>query len=100
MQDNRVTAQIDPVCGMTVDPQRAAGELDYNGKHYLFCCQGCLRKFQANPESFLKTAESPNRPSGFVEIKSAPQSAAEYTCPMHPEIARDRPGSCPKCGMA
>ncbi len=26
--------------------------------------------------------------------------AVEYTCPMHPEVVSDRPGSCPKCGMA
>jgi hypothetical protein len=25
--------------------------------------------------------------------------AAQYTCPMHPEVAKDRPGDCPKCGM-
>jgi Cu+-exporting ATPase len=30
----------------------------------------------------------------------SPASTAVYTCPMHPEVAQDKPGSCPKCGMA
>ena len=44
------TAQIDPVCGMQVDPQKAAGKSQYKGKTYYFCSEGCKKKFDGNPE--------------------------------------------------
>jgi Cu+-exporting ATPase len=80
---------VDPVCGMTIDPAQAAGSWEYNGHKYYFCHQSCLARFKANPDSFL----TPSAPSPVT-------AAAEYTCPMHPEIVRDRPGACPICGMA
>jgi P-type Cu+ transporter len=82
---------IDPVCGMTVDPAHAAGQYDYKGTRYYFCNPSCLTRFKANPESFLK-------PSPSAPAPAAPGTL--YTCPMHPEIVRDGPGACPKCGMA
>ena len=81
---------IDPVCGMTVDPNNAAGSYEYKGKTYYFCATHCLHRFQKDPESFLSPKAQPTR-----EVK-----ARTYTCPMHPEIIRDGPGSCPICGMA
>jgi Cu+-exporting ATPase len=83
---------IDPVCGMTVNPARAAGHVDYGGRTYYFCGTGCVERFKTDPQSFLKP--EPDQP------KPAPVAGTEYTCPMHPEIVRDRPGSCPICGMA
>src|SRR6476646_7205055 len=77
---------------MTVDPARAAGSYEYDGQTYYFCNQGCLRRFQADPEEFLKPREP--------ELPVAPPPGVSYTCPMHPEIVRDHPGSCPICGMA
>jgi Cu+-exporting ATPase len=88
----------DPVCGMTVDPQSAAGSFEYDGQTYLFCGLGCLDKFRADPRRFLNAAAKTP-----IEIQPAPQTKsakAEYTCPMHPQIIRDAPGSCPICGMA
>ena len=79
----------DPVCGMTVDPARAAGHVDYKGKTYHFCSQHCVHAFQADPEKFL---------SGKT-LKPV-DAGAQYTCPMHPEIVQVGPGACPKCGMA
>src|ERR1043166_5705839 len=80
---------VDPVCGMTVDPANAAGSFEYQGKTYYFCNTHCLHRFQKDPESFLqKTDPKPVTKAG------------KYTCPMHPEIIRDGPGSCPICGMA
>ena len=89
---------LDPVCGMTVDPDRAAGSFEYQGKTYYFCSTHCLHRFRENPESFL-TKSTP------IGIARAPKQTAttpgqKYTCPMHPEIIRDAPGSCPICGMA
>ncbi len=80
---------IDPVCGMTVRPQTAAGSYEYKGTTYYFCATGCLNKFQNDPASFLKQKEEKNLPTDV-----------EYTCPMHPQISKIGPGSCPICGMA
>src|SRR5579863_5516376 len=82
----------DPVCGMQVKPDSAAGKETYQGQTYYFCSKGCAAKFHADPAKYL--APQP--------IEPAPPAAAgsNYTCPMHPEIIRDKPGSCPICGMA
>jgi Cu+-exporting ATPase len=82
----------DPVCGMLVDPARAAGVSHHEGLAYYFCCTGCKAKFDANPAQYL-------RPAAPAVPPAAP-AHAEWTCPMHPEVVRDRPGSCPICGMA
>jgi Cu+-exporting ATPase len=79
----------DPVCGMTVDPAKAAGRHEHKGKTSYFCSKGCLEKFKAQPENYLGPKLAP-----------AAKPGAQYTCPMHPEIVQDGPGSCPKCGMA
>ena len=87
------TGVVDPVCGMTVDPASAAGQVEYRGHTYYFCCQHCVEKFKANPERFLAPVQ---------EDHATPPAApdAEYTCPMHPEVRQQGPGSCPICGMA
>ena len=91
-------AAIDPVCGMTVDPKTAAGSFEYQGTTYYFCATHCLHRFQKDPESFLKRTTATPR---LHPIGSKPAPAnRKYTCPMHPEIVRDGPGSCPICGMA
>lgn len=94
-QESSPTA-IDPVCHMTVDPARAAGSHVHQGQTYYFCSKHCVKKFQAEPGKYV-TATPRNDESAPV---STSLSAAEYTCPMHPEVVSDRPGSCPKCGMA
>src|ERR1044071_3799742 len=81
---------IDPVCGMTVDPN--AGKPSYaHGAHtYYFCSDGCRLKFAADPERYLnKQGEPEPLPQGTL-----------YTCPMHPQIVQEGPGPCPICGMA
>ncbi len=80
----------DPVCGMMVDPAAGKPHMTYKGHEYHFCSDSCQSKFKADPEKYL-TAQSAAAPA----IKGA-----QYTCPMHPEIIRDEPGSCPICGMA
>ena len=82
----------DPVCGMHVDPQSAAGTHEHAGVKYYFCSKHCLAAFQADPAKYLAT-------SAPAAVRVAPKGA-QYTCPMHPEIVQDGPGSCPKCGMA
>jgi len=83
----------DPVCGMTVDPQSAAGSHEHEGVKYFFCSNNCLARFSADPARYMAASARVDPP--------APRGTGEaiYTCPMHPEIVQDGPGSCPKCGM-
>ena len=85
-------AAVDPVCGMTVDPATARASAIHDGRNYYFCCPSCASKFTADPARYL--APPAGRPAA-----AAPKGAV-YTCPMHPEVRQDRPGACPKCGMA
>jgi len=94
----------DPVCGMAVDSGTAKRRLDHAGKTYYFCSAGCLEKFSAHPEEYLrKKPASPE--SGMATIPVAPAKlaapqVAAYVCPMCPEVRKTQPGPCPTCGMA
>jgi Cu+-exporting ATPase len=88
-------AQVDPVCGMTVDPATAAGSAEYEGRRYFFCSPHCLARFQADPRRYLGGA-----PPSPAPTPAPAGSRVEYSCPMHPEVVSDHPGACPKCGMA
>ena len=115
---------VDPVCGMTIDPADAVGHVDYQGHTYFFCAESCLERFKADPSRYVATpsgtpasetavlvargTHSPDfqRPSSarttrIPHLESRiPTAVTKWTCPMHPEIIRDGPGSCPICGMA
>src|SRR2546422_933110 len=88
----------DPVCGMSVEPQNVAGFYEYKGQTYFFCSIGCGEKFKADPERFLN--HEPVGPKHQPVATARGSDTVTYTCPMHPEIVRDGPGSCPICGMA
>jgi Cu+-exporting ATPase len=81
----------DPVCSMSVDPATARHRAEHRGRQYFFCGPRCLERFTSAPEQFIGDAKP-----------AAPIAAGktQWTCPMHPQIARDGPGSCPICGMA
>ena len=94
---------VDPVCGMTVDSEQAAGSTVFEGKSYFFCHPSCLRKFEADPQHFLTRQRAEGASPLLTTAGSRPPLAgthADYICPMHPELHSDRPGACPKCGMA
>jgi P-type Cu+ transporter len=81
---------VDPVCGMSVEPERSKHRFEHHGHTYHFCSAGCRTKFAAAPEQYLdKSRPQADVPEGTI-----------YTCPMHPEIRQIGPGSCPICGMA
>jgi Cu+-exporting ATPase len=87
---------------MEIDPAEAAGRVAHNGRDYFFCSEHCVQAFSAEPEKYLH-ADGVTAHAGHRHPERqppAPGAAQEYTCPMHPEIVRDRPGSCPICGMA
>ena len=84
----------DPVCGMSVDPATAKHAALFEGRPYHFCCAGCRTKFEAEPRKYLERA------GDATDAPPPAQPGAIYTCPMHPEVRRPAPGSCPICGMA
>jgi Cu+-exporting ATPase len=99
MMSDRPTTQngdIDPVCGMTVQPATAAGSYECRGRKYYFCATRCLEKFRADPDYYLTPPDQrtpkpmPVPASGIVK----------YVCPMDPEVLETKPGACPVCGMA
>lgn len=83
---------IDPVCGMTVAVKDGTSQTSHRDESFYFCSDKCQSKFEADPHYYT---------SGNA-LNAAPTSSAgtQWTCPMHPEILRDEPGSCPICGMA
>ncbi len=114
----------DPVCGMTVNPEKAKGTCEYDGRTFHFCSTGCLDKFRRDPASFLTETAGHGVPGRSIAVQtsasqthtccghSGPPSAVSasatktddlagkaYLCPMHPEVRQMDPGSCPKCGM-
>ena len=84
---------VDPVCGMKVDLDRPkGGKTIHQGRELGFCSPGCKARFEADPEQYLQ------RRGPAASKPVAP--GTRWVCPMDPEVISDRPGSCPKCGMA
>ena len=91
----------DPVCGMTVDPATARHQHELGETKYYFCSAGCEAKFASNPDRYLNPAGTD--PAVLHPAMGTLPQAAEgsvWTCPMHPEVRRSGPDSCPICGMA
>ncbi|MEA3301169.1 MAG: heavy metal translocating P-type ATPase [Pseudomonadota bacterium] len=82
----------DPVCGMNVT-EESPYHVAHEEKSFYFCSAKCMHTFESEPEKFT-APRNKEEPVGQVEPGTI------YTCPMHPEIQQDHPGSCPKCGMA
>jgi Cu+-exporting ATPase len=99
--DAEIGLVTDPVCGMKVDTRTASHRYRLGETEYYFCSARCLDKFKADPDRYLNPAATD--PAVTHPSMGALPQAAEgtiWTCPMHPEIRRDAPGSCPICGMA
>ena len=85
------TSATDPVCGMTVVLKPDSRSESFDGKSFHFCSEKCQTKFRGDPW-FYANGKAPAKGHDVV-------AAAQYTCPMHPQILRDKPGNCPICGM-
>ncbi|MBO9509615.1 heavy metal translocating P-type ATPase [Thalassospira sp. A3_1] len=85
----------DPVCGMSVTVDADTPRSRYGSETYYFCSQKCKGKFDSSPESVLSSEEETSAANS-----ASSSTSGRYTCPMHPEIIRSEPGSCPICGMA
>jgi Cu+-exporting ATPase len=81
---------IDPVCGMEIAEEDAVGWHDHQGQRYYFCNPACLENFRAHPDKYLAPKSPP----------VAGEAGQLHTCPMHPQVRQQGPGSCPDCGMA
>jgi P-type Cu+ transporter len=108
---------IDPVCGMEVD-ENTSLQATKDGETFYFCCEHCREKFvsgaarehaahgsplvQLTPNTQAKAKEKHGCCHGEAvgSAKVAPSRDAAYFCPMCPGVESDRPGDCPKCGMA
>jgi Cu+-exporting ATPase len=82
----------DPVCGMKVDMATSRFHITHAGREIHFCSQRCREKFVAEPARYLAPTAKQEQPAAVM--------GRRYTCPMHPQIIRDAPGTCPICGMA
>ena len=86
----------DPVCGMEVSPEKAAGSAEWQGQTFYFCSSHCREKFVADPEQVLRQRAENEKVRSEGAEEAGP---GEYTCPMHPAVVQQGPGSCPICGM-
>ncbi|HET8668971.1 MAG TPA: YHS domain-containing protein, partial [Terriglobales bacterium] len=107
----------DPVCGMQVDPPKAAGQVEHGGKTYHFCSQHCVSKFREDPEKYLDPncrpasmggaaptiqigGAAPGAAATVAQAKPAAKQERHYICPMCAEVSSPVPAACPSCGMA
>lgn len=104
----------DPICGMAVD-EATALSAERNGEKFYFCSEHCRKEFLRPIEKtslhFAKTELGKHSHHGNDEDQQHPHhghehgalkpaARAKYFCPMDSDVVSDKPGSCPKCGMA
>lgn len=92
---NRV---IDPVCGMSVDPDAGKATQHFQGETFYFCSDRCKDKFASDPITYTTSTFAERQAAAAKRANEKP--GTRYTCPMDPEVIQDEPGSCPICGMA
>tara|TARA_R110001583_G_scaffold46761_3_gene146516 strand:+ start:13583 stop:15955 length:2373 start_codon:yes stop_codon:yes gene_type:complete len=105
----------DPVCGMKITSDTAIDtdkSVEWEGTVYYFCSSSCAEKFNADPEDYIHsgendchspacgTAKTHKETNATSNNEKSANRSAVFTCPMHPEIRQNKPGLCPKCGMA
>jgi len=97
---------MDPVCGMNVDPTTARHVDEHDGRARYFCSARCRERYVLEPAKFGGSSSKPGPCAkhgqggrGAVQEAASAAAGAVYTCPMHPEVRRQEPGSCPECGM-
>ncbi|MFW2437855.1 MAG: heavy metal translocating P-type ATPase [Arenicellales bacterium] len=103
----------DPVCGMDVT-EDSEHKAELEGESYYFCSTSCKDKFTNSPAEFIHQQAAHDHTGhghfhdrkgrlekeGYCDDGVCESGSTFYTCPMHPEIRQQGPGSCPKCGMA
>ncbi|HHN78870.1 MAG TPA: heavy metal translocating P-type ATPase, partial [Phycisphaerales bacterium] len=102
------TTSHDPVCGMAIDPEKAAESIEHGGATWYFCSDSCAETFRADPDRYASSKgdtcpdHAGGKKHGHADLDASPPPPGDltYTCPMHPEVRQIGPGVCPKCGMA
>lgn len=89
----------DIVCGMDVS-EETEFQSEHHHETYYFCSEHCKMKFHTSPETYLHPKEKSSTEACSDDSCTIKSTLTQYTCPMHPEIMSDKPGSCPVCGMA
>jgi Cu+-exporting ATPase len=122
-QTNPIT-ELDPVCGMKVNPATAKHFAKLEEKTFYFCSLSCRKKFKALPDKYLDRVSSstqhddaahkshpspqllklrgiplPTAKGSKPPATTGPKPTTAYVCPMCPEVREPKPGSCPSCGM-
>jgi Cu+-exporting ATPase len=92
--------ELDPVCGMAVDPVRAKSHVEHANKTYSFCSEGCAKKFSTEPTKYLNSKQALTMVTAVTQKTISAGHPTLYFCPMDPEVQKQEPGACPKCGMA
>lgn len=100
---------VDPVCGMEISREDAVGRYVHEGQEYFFCNLSCLENFRANPSQYLSPGQAVAASAvGASGARLGPNAVrpydactnVTYICPMDPDVRKQGPGACPKCGMA
>ncbi|HLZ92594.1 MAG TPA: heavy metal translocating P-type ATPase [Candidatus Acidoferrum sp.] len=78
----------DPVCGMNVEPAKAAAKIEHNGSTYYFCASGCAKRFQQEPGKYLHAGKVRSASPGLVNRSSSPASAAATAPAAIPHVAQ------------
>jgi P-type Cu+ transporter len=106
--------KTDPICGMTVD-EATALSAERDKEKFYFCSEHCQQKFLGQIQPTLpisaKSEHGDHSHHGdekhhahshhdHEHVTMKPAAVAKYFCPMHPEVIAEKPGACPKCGMA
>lgn len=103
-----MNTETDPICGMSVDKATAL-KAERDGQSFYFCSNHCRQKFLSAHVPIAVAGSGESSSHGHAQHahhhhandKAAqPSSAAKYFCPMCPGVESDKPGDCPKCGMA
>lgn len=91
---------IDPICGMSVDEKKAISA-ERNGETFFFCSEHCRNKFLAHENGAKQEQhDKVDRKHQLTVPKKQYESVNQYVCPMCAGVESDKPGQCPKCGMA
>ena len=93
--EERKSQYTDPVCGMSTDQDGKFIHYKHDSKSYYFCSEHCLAKFKTELDKFTG-----KEVTALSTAKHTHDGSQVYTCPMHPGVEKQGPGSCPKCGMA
>jgi YHS domain-containing protein len=86
---------LDPVCGMTVDPARAAGQFEHDGTTYYFCSKGCLAKFAADPQKYLSGTREPMSHAPAVISLGSLKKSTQHSAPstQHSALSTHHPAA-------